>query len=626
MLKQYIDQQDTSTLNSAKAYTDAAIRGQDFSGFAKVSDVQALDKKLTGNLNTGLNNQKNYTDSKITQLTNDINANFEDVENSIDQLNDNMQEVFQSVSSGKAKIAEAITDKGVSTSATASFDTMANNIENIETGGGGVIPPGYVDTSDANAIPNDLLEGKTAYVNGQKIYGNLSYSGTHAPEYNPDNPYPSLAEVELVYGEKGNVLNVNNLGGAIGNYTIFDISSDKHILVAYDSTDNKIKTFIRNGNDYLQSFNQYGEQLTHEYTLSQLGITDDSNYEIAAIKMSAMNTSQTASGYECKIAILLRLKTNVTKDYELICYIFRISTKYGEIKYTNQTVQLGSNTYTEYNKWVIQISKGSTLPSTAWLSWSPFSSKLAMVWKRGTNKATCRIYDFLDTFLGTESNSVAVVLEDSFTCNISSPSTLRFYNMDRVVCYGNSYFYARVYDEHFTFIKESSISTVGIPSNDFLYGIKSGYLYAITTNYTTGEISITQLGTIDVAVVNAYMECFSRNNEYLIVVGSKGNTSTYKIDFTNMTATLVHTETDYQYEFTILSDLRSFIVKDSSNSYRILETVPDGEQLIGINYNGTMYYSSSYYVGRYSATPSDVRAGKTFIGYNGNAETGTADF
>lgn len=41
--------------------------------------------------------------------------------------------VFQSVSEGKSAIASAITDKGVSTAADATFQQMSENIENIET-------------------------------------------------------------------------------------------------------------------------------------------------------------------------------------------------------------------------------------------------------------------------------------------------------------------------------------------------------------------------------------------------------------------------------------------------------------------------------------------------------------
>ena len=44
-----------------------------------------------------------------------------------------LDELFQSVSSGKELIANAITDKGVSTATNATFATMASNISNITT-------------------------------------------------------------------------------------------------------------------------------------------------------------------------------------------------------------------------------------------------------------------------------------------------------------------------------------------------------------------------------------------------------------------------------------------------------------------------------------------------------------
>lgn len=48
-----------------------------------------------------------------------------------DNVQDAIEEVFQSVSNGKELIADAITDKGVSTSASDSFQTMAENIDSL---------------------------------------------------------------------------------------------------------------------------------------------------------------------------------------------------------------------------------------------------------------------------------------------------------------------------------------------------------------------------------------------------------------------------------------------------------------------------------------------------------------
>ena len=171
-LKQYIDQQDTATLNTAKEYTNAAIRNQDFSNFAEIDDLQALNTNLTNKINTDIAGQKSYTDQKTQAIVDDVNANFEDVGDAIDQLNDNVSDLFQSVSDGKELIAEAITDKGVTTSATASFETMADNIGDINTNQGMiVIPDGYMNTNDATATADKIFQGYTAYVKGNKIHG-----------------------------------------------------------------------------------------------------------------------------------------------------------------------------------------------------------------------------------------------------------------------------------------------------------------------------------------------------------------------------------------------------------------------------------------------------------------------
>ena len=55
-------------------------------------------------------------------------------QSSIDTLNTEVNNLKSSVSNGKSLIASAITDKGVSTASDATFQTMSNNIRNIQIG------------------------------------------------------------------------------------------------------------------------------------------------------------------------------------------------------------------------------------------------------------------------------------------------------------------------------------------------------------------------------------------------------------------------------------------------------------------------------------------------------------
>ena len=72
--------------------------------------------------------------------------------------NNEISSLKTSVSNGKSAVASAITDKGVSTSATASFNTMANNIRSIETVSGSLIN-----------LPNGYLYSTSAFVHGFRL-------------------------------------------------------------------------------------------------------------------------------------------------------------------------------------------------------------------------------------------------------------------------------------------------------------------------------------------------------------------------------------------------------------------------------------------------------------------------
>ena len=80
-----------------------------------------------------------YPTVSLTNTVNSLSATNVSYSNSntssiitSNQVQGAIDDLFQSVSDGKSRIAEAITDKGVSTSSSASFATMARNIKKIE--------------------------------------------------------------------------------------------------------------------------------------------------------------------------------------------------------------------------------------------------------------------------------------------------------------------------------------------------------------------------------------------------------------------------------------------------------------------------------------------------------------
>ena len=81
-----------------------------------------------------------------------------DMQSAIDELNSNLESCFQSVSDGKSLVASAITDKGVTTASDATFETMANNITSLETGG--LLKPGQALIM-SNAVVNSITDINT---------------------------------------------------------------------------------------------------------------------------------------------------------------------------------------------------------------------------------------------------------------------------------------------------------------------------------------------------------------------------------------------------------------------------------------------------------------------------------
>ena len=102
------------------------------------------------------------TKTEVTQQIQDAISNNDNY-----ATKEELNELKNSVSNGKTLIADAITDKGVPTSATDTFQTMANNIRDINGGGsGGATEEFYGDivvnktTVNVNNVDTDSIKIK----------------------------------------------------------------------------------------------------------------------------------------------------------------------------------------------------------------------------------------------------------------------------------------------------------------------------------------------------------------------------------------------------------------------------------------------------------------------------------
>ena len=150
-----------------------------------------------------------YVDNAIENIS-ASNIPIQDTANNFTATNveEALAELFQFVSNGKTLIASAITDMGIATSNTDSFEVMANNIRMISGGSGEIT---------THTITNNLINCTTNN-NNESVLSNSSYSAI----ITANNGYTNLS-ITVTMGEiditsnvvRGNIINIPSVTGNI---------------------------------------------------------------------------------------------------------------------------------------------------------------------------------------------------------------------------------------------------------------------------------------------------------------------------------------------------------------------------------------------------------------------------
>lgn len=687
------------------------------SAIAKANDcVQKSGDTMTGQLNIALVPSSDYNVVNKKYVDDTIDAELSGPVNRIQQLedwkenlnatqvkldnvnfasnnvNDGMNELFISVSSGKATVAAAITGKGIQTASDASFKQMADNINAILTfnegtaGGtataadimygktayarGGLIVGNYIplDLSDATATSDKILEGYTAYVGGGKIIGTYVPPKDY-PIYGTDTSNATATEADIAYGKtayaRGQLL--------IGTMTnteveeIYGLSADGASINNFNSyltRDPELNKKLNSGSVFFSKNLDYAittqtDEDGNKYIYS-LPVGQDGVYVMASTSMGGETTykkyrytdQELFGGVEGTILAMAIGAGGVDGDPKK-CYLYIIR-KEGDKQYLYvKTYHLRENGVIgrEYAgeetidlKYVLNLKDRENaviriIPCNLsiekffiiyvkdnYISNNAIGIILCKLYNNNVLFGTEKFYQF--SGINVNINYIDIAQNDKYIFNTSNVSyTTPFIKIATDRDYSTSIGYGTA-NRMFSYNTQKDIfASINPIYTNRLEILKINKMNDVTnTSNLVKTINLaTVSGSTDIYFLKAYVY-----DTFIAVIGrTKFSPFTYRVYiYLKKIDEIADGETiNADNEFDIRTTTSSGLVTKEDldlskiiyNSNLKITFQTDTDNIIGVKYKNKIFYAIN---NELTATSSDVKIGKTFVGQNGTVEKG----
>ena len=233
---------ETKTYQKVAGTAEAAVLDAEMSDTSTNAVQNKVIKKYVDDSNTTKLNKTSVVDNQLTSETGyalDARQANPNVDGSlgaqIKAVNETVNTLKKSVSDGKTKVANAITDKGVETATDATFDVMAENISKIETGGGELHGATLAVSTEESTLFGQTV---TLTLNGASVASTV-FADNGTCSFVVQNP----GTYTITCGEANNDVTVT--GDNVVNKTVISVELSLIKIVAFSTgTDEEIAAMI----------------------------------------------------------------------------------------------------------------------------------------------------------------------------------------------------------------------------------------------------------------------------------------------------------------------------------------------------------------------------------------------